>query len=65
MKLAGATGRRMGAVAVVTGASSGIGRALALEFAGEGYDVGLTARRADRLDDLAARVARLEGNSGG
>ena len=46
----------MGRVAVVTGASSGIGRALAVELAHEGCDVGLTARRAGRLDDLAATI---------
>ena len=46
----------MGRVVVVTGASSGIGRALAVELAHEGCDVGLTARRAGRLDDLAATI---------
>lgn len=46
----------MGEVAIVTGASSGIGRALAVELAREGYRVGLIARRADRLDALAAQI---------
>ena len=37
-------------------ASSGIGRALAVELAREGYRVGLIARRADRLEALAAQI---------
>ena len=42
--------------AVVTGASSGIGRALAVALAAEGVKVGVTARRKDLLDDLLAEV---------
>ena len=37
---------------VITGASSGIGRALAFEFAARGYQLGLTARRLEVLDAL-------------
>lgn len=37
---------------IITGASSGIGRAMAIEFAKRGYNLGLTARRTDRLQDL-------------
>lgn len=39
---------------VITGASSGIGKATAERFAGEGWDVGVLARRGDELDSLLA-----------
>lgn len=48
-------------VAWVTGASSGIGRLLALELAREGYAVAVTARRAERLDELAREAGPLAG----
>ena len=43
----------------ITGASSGIGEALAVEFARRGYDIAIAARRADRLDTQASRLLGL------
>lgn len=46
-------------IAWVTGASSGIGRNVALELARRGFRVAATARRADELQSLAARGAPI------
>ncbi len=46
-----------GQVALVTGASAGIGRHLALLLAAAGAKVALAARRTDRLAELAAEIA--------
>jgi short-subunit dehydrogenase len=48
-------------VVLITGASSGIGRALVLAFAKSGAHVAATARRLDRLHELAAEAASLPG----
>ncbi|ELZ04446.1 SDR family NAD(P)-dependent oxidoreductase [Natrialba aegyptia] len=42
--------------AIIIGASSGIGAALARELAADGYEIGLAARRTDRLKDLGASL---------
>lgn len=42
--------------AIVTGATSGIGRATAIALRAVGYDVIITGRRADRLNELAAQI---------
>jgi NAD(P)-dependent dehydrogenase (short-subunit alcohol dehydrogenase family) len=54
-------------VAVITGAGSGVGRAIALKFLAEGWNVGLVGRRQDALDETgelagaatANRIAKL------
>lgn len=50
------SGRLEGKVAIITGASSGIGRATAIAFAKEGANVVLGARRIGKLDDLVKQI---------
>jgi len=50
-------GLAAGKVAVVTGASSGMGRGLARMFAEEGFHVVAAARSEDKLSDLVAEIA--------
>ncbi len=48
--------RHAGKVAIITGASSGIGAATALAMADAGMDLLLTARRTERLESIAAQI---------
>lgn len=50
-----------GQIAVITGASSGIGWALARALATEGCKVGLVARRREQLADLAGQIEKAGG----
>ncbi|WP_010649671.1 SDR family oxidoreductase [Oceanobacillus massiliensis] len=49
-----------GKTAIVTGASSGIGKAIAMHLAKEGANVVLAARRKDKLDELTEVINGLE-----
>lgn len=52
-----------GRVALVTGASSGIGEATAIALAKAGAKVAIAARRQDRLDELAAEITAAGGEA--
>ena len=50
-----------GKTALVTGASEGIGKAIAQSFAREGVDVAICARRKEPLEQTAAEIAKETG----
>jgi 3-oxoacyl-[acyl-carrier protein] reductase len=55
--------RLEGKIAVVTGSSSGIGKAIALRFGEEGAKVVVAARRVDRCEQTAAQIRKHGGES--
>jgi 3-oxoacyl-[acyl-carrier protein] reductase len=52
-----------GRVALVTGASQGIGYACALDLAREGAKVAVAARNSEKLDELVAKITAAGGNA--
>ncbi|GBE92406.1 SDR family NAD(P)-dependent oxidoreductase [Nostoc cycadae] len=55
------TGKLEGKVAIITGASAGIGEATAIALAAEGAQVVIAARRSDRLDTVAQKITENGG----
>jgi len=55
--------RLAGTAALVTGATSGIGRATALELSGHGAAVALVGRRRERLEELAEEINGADGKA--
>jgi NADP-dependent 3-hydroxy acid dehydrogenase YdfG len=51
----------MGRIVLITGATAGIGRATAEKFAEHGFNLILTGRRKDRLDELQAELSDAHG----
>ncbi len=48
-------------IALITGATSGIGKATAIQFAKNGYDIIITGRRKKRLNDIALKIKEKYG----
>ena len=46
-------------IAIITGASSGIGKALAYEFAKNGYNISICARRIEKLKDISEDISSI------
>src|SRR5438445_4672158 len=57
------SGRLKGRTAVITGASKGLGKAMALALAAEGARLALVSRNREQLDGVAAEVAAAGGEA--
>ncbi len=55
--------RLKGKISIVTGSSSGIGKAIALKFAAEGSSVVVTARRSELCDRVVAQIRKRGGEA--
>jgi len=50
----------MGKIIMITGATAGFGRATAIKFAQNGYDIIITGRRRERLDELLKELSKFK-----